>query len=99
MARFDVYRMREFGDLVLDCQANTLSSLPTRFVVPLVPEALIARTYPRLNPIFPVDGDDYIMATQMAAAVPFANLGSRLMTFEHEQSAIMNALDMLLTGY
>ena len=36
MAKYDVYRLR--GDtLVVDCQADLLSDLQTRFVVPLIP--------------------------------------------------------------
>ena len=99
MARFDVYRTREFDDLVLDCQADTLNDLPTRFVVPLIPAALIARAYARLNPVFRIAEAEYMMGTQMAAAVPVANLGVCVTTLAPEQSAVMNALDMLLTGY
>lgn len=38
MAKFDVCRL-DAGILVLDCQADLLSDLRTRLVVPLVPSA------------------------------------------------------------
>ncbi|WP_010186081.1 CcdB family protein [Sphingomonas sp. PAMC 26605] len=99
MARFDVYRTRDFDEVVLDCQADVLDDLPTRFVVPLVPAARIGRIYERLNPVLSVSDGDYVMATQYAATVPVKHLGKRIGALSTEQAAIMNALDMLLTGY
>ena len=37
MARFDVHRRRDAAGYLLDCQADLLSDLTTRFVVPLLP--------------------------------------------------------------
>lgn len=37
MAKFDVYRLRDSGGLVVDCQADLLDGLNTRFVVPSLP--------------------------------------------------------------
>lgn len=99
MARFDVYRMRDSADVVLDCQADLLTNLPTRFVVPLVPAERFRALYPRLNPVFKIDEDAYAMATQMAATVPRSRMADPIATLAGEQDAIMNALDMLLTGY
>ena len=99
MARFGVYRMHDGDVLVLDCQADLLDNLPTRFVVPLIPASLFRDLYPRLNPVFDIDGIAYFMATQMAATVPCNRIGDRQVTLADKQDAIMNALDMLLTGY
>ena len=54
MARFDVHASRRGGLLLLDCQANVLSSLNTRFVVPLQPEATAPKAARRLNPVFEI---------------------------------------------
>lgn len=99
MARFDVYRGLAFDDLVLDCQAELLDDLPTRLMVPLIPVERFKRLYARLNPVFTIEAISYPMATQMAAAVPVNSLGPRLTSLASEHPRIMDALDMLLTGY
>jgi toxin CcdB len=98
MARFHVYEVQG-GGLVLDCQADLLSGLATRFVVPLLEEAEAPLAAERLNPVFTIAGARYVMATQFAATVAVAELGDELGSLEREEFAISNALDMLLTGY
>jgi toxin CcdB len=98
MARFDVFET-ETGGYFLDCQANTLWQLNTRFCVPLMApeEAPIAAA--QLNPEFDVQGRRLRMVTQFAGAVYVRELGPCIVNLETEHAAIMNALDMLLTGY
>lgn len=98
MARFDVYGLRG-GGLALDCQADLLSVLKTRFVVPLLPKADAPPPAERLNPIFHFAGADYVMATQFAATVAVEELADLRGSLRREEFAISNALDMLLTGY
>lgn len=97
MARFDVFRTRE-ATLVLDCQANLLSHLNTRFVVPLLPLDAFPVVAARLNPVFHVGDGRRVMYTQFASAIPVSDLGDRVGSLEAEDYAITNALDMLLTG-
>ena len=99
MARFDVYAQPGSDILLLDCQATLLNVLDTRFVVPLLPPSGVRPAFARLNPIFVVDGRKVEMITQGAASVAVKALGPRVSSLEAEQSSIMNALDMLLTGY
>jgi toxin CcdB len=99
MARFDVYRGQAFDGLVLDCQADLLAELPTRIMVPLIPAGRFERLYVRLNPVFQIDCVEFSMATQMAAAVPVRSLGECLTSLAFDRARIMDALDMLLTGY
>ncbi|MEG3143817.1 CcdB family protein [Sphingomonas sp. RT2P30] len=99
MARFDVYRPGTGEALLLDCQADLLSSLDSRFVVPLMPLGFLANPFGRLNPFFEIDSVRLVMVTQSAAAVPVRALGRHVVSLAHEQATIMNALDMLLTGY
>ena len=97
MARFDVYAGPE-GELLLDCQADVLAHFDTRFVVPLLPAPPSARG-DRLHPVFAVQDRELVMVTQLASAVPSRILTCRVASLADEQPAIMNALDMLITGY
>ena len=99
MARFDVYRPASGGALLLDCQADLLSQLDSRFVVPLLPVGFVANPFARLNPVMTVEGERVVMVTQSAATVPVHALAGYVTSLAHEHAAIMNALDMLLTGY
>lgn len=99
MARFDVYRRSGEIGFLLDCQADILDDLNTRFVVPLLPPDHAPRAGERLNPSFQVDGAAVVMVTQFAASVPLADLDQRIGSLADEDIVIMNALDMLLTGY
>ncbi len=97
MARFDVYLGARGKGYLLDCQANVLSILTSRVVVPLVPVSAMPVT-PRLNPIFSIEGHDCIMMTQQIFAIPTPRLGKALMNLSEEDRLIINALDLLLTG-
>jgi toxin CcdB len=99
MARFDVYRGTGGADLLLDCQSDLLRDLNTRFVVPLqLPEnaPLPAR---RLNPVFKIEGQSYVMVTQFAATIAKRECGPFVMSLASEHTTIMNAVDMLISGY
>jgi toxin CcdB len=99
MARLDVHRQPD-GTLVLDCQADILSGLNTRLVVPLLPpEDAPGVAADRLNPTFEIGSDTVVMFTQFASAIPVRELGAPVASLAEEHSTIMNALDMLLTGY
>ena len=97
MARFDVFQTAGPG-YVLDCQADVLAHFKTRFVVPLLP-AKGAVAASRLHPIFEVEGESVVMVTQLASAVPLSQLQRKVTSLADEHPAIMNAIDMLTTGY
>jgi toxin CcdB len=99
MARFDVHARLGAPGLLLDCQADLLQHLTTRFVVPLLPRNTAPPPFGRLNPIFVVGEHEYVMVTQGAAAITARALGECVASLEMEQTAIMNALDMLIIGY
>ena len=98
MARFDVYR-KSGEPLLLDCQTNWLDYVETRLVVPLVPPNAIRRRIDRLNPIFNIENNEVVMMTPLMAAVPVGALGRRVANLGEQQDAIMNAIDMLLSGF
>ena len=98
MARFDVYPGARGKGYLLDCQADLLDHLETRVVVPLLPAAgLPAAT--RLNPMFEVEGTPVVMSTQLIFAIPVQHLAPGVASLAPQHVTIMNALDMLLTGY
>ncbi len=70
MARFDVYINPDGQGCLLDVQADLLSHLNTRVVVPLLPLSLAPKPAQNLNPCFKVNGDILVMTTQFMAAVP-----------------------------
>ncbi len=98
MARFDVYAGSRGRGYLLNCQTDLLSDLETRVVVPLLLASGVPRAT-RLNPVFNVGADQVVMSTQLMFAIPRERLGSPIASLTEHHTAIMNALDMLLTGY
>ena len=99
MAKYDVHRLRGGDRLVLDCQADILSGLNTRLVVPLLPIGEAPKPATRLNPMFEMDGVSHVMVTQFAATVPVAEMRAPMATLKDHAFAIGNALDMLISGF
>ena len=99
MACFDVYRGVGGADLLLDCQSDLLRDLNTRFVVPLQLPENAPQPARRLNPVFEVEGKGYIMVTQFAAAIPLRECGSFVASLATKDTAVTNAVDMLISGY
>lgn len=95
MARFDVYRLSD-GALVVDCQADFLSDIGTRFVVPLLPLGTGAPPNPRINPEVDVNGETLILATQLAGTIRTSELRSRVTTLDRDHLRITGAVDVLI---
>ena len=98
MARFSAHRLSD-GSWVLDCQADLLDHLTTRFVVPLIPIADVGTPMARLNPYFQIEGETLVMMTQFAGAVPARSVGQPALSLHDHQDVIAAALDMLLVGF
>lgn len=99
MARFDVYANPGTAGYVLDVQADVLSGLNTRIVVPLMPLAQAPVPAKRLNPLFVIGDVPHVMVTQFMAAIPRALLRSPVTNLSGQDSEIMAALDMVLVGF
>jgi toxin CcdB len=101
MARLDVYAMPGRGGVgyVVDVQAELLSALATRTVVPLLPLANTPAPIKELNPVFDIDAGPHVMLTQSIATVPVRELRARVASLAHEQDAVTRALDILLHGF
>ena len=97
MARFDLH----VGDGVwlLHCQSNLLEGLNTRLVVPLLPAAEAPPPMRRLNPVFDVDNQTMVMATQFAATLRLRDMGPVRGSLAAHEATILNALDFLISGY
>lgn len=96
MARFDAW---PDGDgWLLEVQADLLSDLNTRVVVPLMPAARAPRPASRLNPVFSVMGAPKVMVTQFLSAVPVSIFKCAPVPLLAQSDPIRNALDLLLTG-
>ena len=98
MAQFDVHRLANGSTLVIDCQSNLLDHIDSRFVVPIVARANSPPPARRLNPVFEIDGEDYVMLTQAASAVRRRELGAVIASLDARRLEITNALDVLISG-
>lgn len=98
MARFDVYPSPDGMGYLLDVQADLLSDLSTRVVVPLMPMRLAPTPAKRLDPVFAIHSESYVMVTQFLSAVPVAILKTPVSNLIQHDTEITAALDMLLTG-
>jgi len=99
MARFDVYAIRDGAGFLLDVQADLITRLNTRVVVPLLPLNAAPTAADRLNPIFEVQGARVYMATQFMAAVPHTELAIHIASLDRESDAIFSAIDFLHHGW
>src|SRR3546814_4051508 len=86
MAKFGVYRLRDGNGYLLDCQADLLRDLNTRFVVPLLLFDTAPKPAARLNPIFEIQGEQYMMVTQFAAKVPSSELRTLVVSLSEQGS-------------
>lgn len=98
MAQFDVHRLGDGPQLVVDCQTDLLDHIETRFVVPLIPPEEAPPPVRRLNPLFEIDGRELVLLTQSAGAVRCSLLGPPVASVAHRDREVMNALDLLISG-
>ncbi|MDP1028681.1 CcdB family protein [Sphingomonas sp. KR1UV-12] len=97
MAQFDVYRTRD-NDLLIDCQSEAFGHLKTRLAAPLTPMDRSPPRQVRLNPIFDIDGEQYMMITQFAGAINASEFRTRVTSLAAYRFDIIGAFDVLMTG-
>ena len=98
MAQFDLYRLAGAEGLIVDCQSDLLSDLPTRFVIPLVADMSAALGPPRLNPVLAIDHVHYVLLAHLPAALPRGLFREPVGSAEEHRLAIQTAIDVLLAG-
>lgn len=99
MARFDIFKKEGGSGYLLDVQSDLLSGLNTRVVVPLLPKSAAPSPAQRLNPMFEVEGQELMMATQFMAAIPESELRVGIGSLAEQQDDISAALDILFLGF
>lgn len=99
MARFDLYRRPDGPGYLVDVQSDHLYRLPTRMVVPLLPEGEALPPIRDLNPLIAVDATSWVLMPQYMAAVPRRDLGRPLGTLLDQADDITRALNILMTGF
>ncbi len=99
MARFDVHPRRRGAGYLLDVQSDHLDHLPTRMVVPLLPESAALPAIRDLTPILHLGKERLAMMTQYMAAAPRRELGRPVGNLLAQADDITRALDILLTGF
>jgi toxin CcdB len=105
MAQFSVHRnnhARTRGDIpyLLDLQADILSILATRLVVPLYRmECLGSRPMARLTPVVRFQGQELVAMVPELAGIPSKELGPALGDLAADRNELIQALDLLVTGF
>ena len=98
MAKYDVF-LDSSNVMLLEVQADLLSTLNTRVVVPLLEVGSAPKPADRLNPVFTIQAEKRVMATQFLAAVPLHELREKIGSLKDQEFEITAALDMLFSGF
>ena len=105
MRQFVVYRNRNKNTralypLLLNIQSDLIEETGTRVVVPMV-AATRGQSPPSISslaPVMEVNGAPYVLVVPLLAATEIADLGSSEADLTDQRSAIMAALDLLISG-
>ena len=85
---------------LLDVQSELLSVLGTRVVVPLYQaEAAGIQPLSRLTPVVSFQGKSLVVMVPELAGIPRRELGPALGDLASSQGEILQAIDLLLTGF
>ncbi|OGU18247.1 MAG: plasmid maintenance protein CcdB [Geobacteraceae bacterium GWC2_53_11] len=104
MAQFDVYAnpnpvTKHAVPYLLDIQADLLSNLTTRVVIPLYTVAAMGKAAKYLNLQFSVKRTTVIMSTAELAGVAVTSLGEKVCSLKDHRNEIIAAIDFLITGF
>jgi len=104
MAQFDLYtnpnpETNQSIPFLLDVQADFLSTLATRVVVPLYTIAALGKAATYLNPSFFIQQKTVVLSTAELAGVTISSLGDRVGSLKEHRQEIIAALDFLFTGF
>lgn len=103
MTQFDVYEnanenRRGSYPLLLDIQADILSDLNTRIIVPLIP--LRSGSKPLIfTPVIDVEEQRYIALFNLMASYPVGELGACVTNLSDLRSILIAAYDFVIQGY
>ena len=91
-------RSRKRVPYLLIVQSDLIENASTCVVVPLITLERAGTPVSRLMPQLPVGDEMMVMDTLQLAAIPRAVLGAPIADLSQQRSAIMGALDMLISG-
>src|SRR3954471_18306022 len=100
MAQFDVHRTRTGANhpFVVNVQADIHAKLAVRLVAPMIARARYAQPLTRLTPTVAVRDAEYVVLVPLLASVPNASLGEIVGSLASHRSALIAAVDLLVTG-
>ncbi len=100
MAQFDVHRTRTAATypLVVDIQADVHAKLAVRLVAPMITHARYTQPLTRLTPSVTVRDAEYVVLLPLLASVPSASLGEIVGSLALHRTALIAAVDLLVTG-
>ncbi len=84
---------------LLGNQAEFLSHLPTRLVIPLLPAATFAGMIERLQLRVIVDSCEFVLAANLMASIRRDQLGPKVGSLTDRRSEIVAAVDFLQQGF
>lgn len=99
MSQYWVYRNPDGNGYLVDVQADINGHLTTKVVVPLLSLTLVPRPASRLNPLFDLNGETYVLMPQFMASVPEKLLKNELFSVGNRRDEIVAAIDLLLQGF
>lgn len=104
MAQFDIYSnpsKHQRADIpwIVDVQSDLLSALPTRLVIPLAFRKNMPPALPKaLCPALQWNGDALVALPHMAAPFRTKDLGLSKGNVKSEASALIGAIDAVISG-
>jgi toxin CcdB len=98
MARFDVYPHPDGNGYLLDVQADLLSHLNTRLVIPALPLRAAPKPARVLNPQLEIQRTSCSVVTPYMATILASVLKSRVINAAPRRDEIVAAIDLLLQG-
>ena len=100
MAHFDVHRARAAAiyPFVVDVQADIHAKLAVRLVAPMIARSRYTQPLTRLTPAFMVRDAEYVVLVPLLASVPSSSLGEIVGSLASHRSALIAAIDLLVTG-
>ena len=103
MSQFDIYQnpnpasKKKFPYLI-DVQANLLSHLSTRIVIPLMLSSKIKHPIKHLMPHFSIEEISVTLITSELTTVSTRILNKKIDSLQHKRNEIIAAIDFLFTG-
>jgi toxin CcdB len=76
-----------------------VDQISNRVVAPLIDLASSPTPAKRLNPVFTLQGQQFVLATQLLTAIDTYELGERVGSLAAVETDVLNALDMLFSGF